>query len=50
MAGIVAAVRKGGDKALLKFARSLDRLDGAIVVSRGDLERAAESVPASIRY
>jgi histidinol dehydrogenase len=49
VASIVAAVRKDGDQALLRFARSLDRLDGPIEVSRGEMERAASSVPHPVR-
>jgi histidinol dehydrogenase len=49
VAGIVAAVRKDGDKALLKFARSLDRLEGPIEVTRDEMERAAASVPRAVR-
>ena len=49
VAGIVSAVRKDGDQALLRFARSLDRLDGPIEVSRGEMERAAASVPRAVR-
>ena len=47
--GIVAGVRKDGDKALLKFARSLDRLEGPMEVSREEMERAASSVPRAVR-
>ena len=49
VAGIVAEVRTNGDKALLKFARSLDRLEGPIEVTRDEMERAAASVPSAVR-
>ena len=49
VAEIVAAIRKDGDKALMKLARSLDRLEGPIEVSREEMERAAASVTRSVR-
>ena len=48
-ASIVAAVRKEGDKALLQFARSLDRLERPVEVSRAEMERAAASVSRAVR-
>src|SRR5688500_11445049 len=49
VANIVSAVRKQGDEALLRFARSLDRLEGPVEVSRGEMERAASSVSRAVR-
>jgi histidinol dehydrogenase len=47
--GIVAEVRKNGDKALRHFARAFDKLDGPIEVTRDEMERAAASVPRAVR-
>ncbi len=49
VARIVADVRESGDKALLRYARMLDRLDGAIEVSRAEMAAAARTVPAPVR-
>ena len=49
VAKIVSAVRTEGDAALLRFARTFDRLDGAIEVSRAEMERGAASVPRAVR-
>ncbi len=49
VARIVSAVRKDGDKALLRFARSLDRLEGPMEVSRAEMKRAAASVSRAVR-
>jgi histidinol dehydrogenase len=49
VARIVADVRRDGDPALLRYARTLDRLDGPLEVTRAEIEAAAAQVPASIR-
>jgi histidinol dehydrogenase len=49
VASIVSEVRAGGDKALLRFARKLDALDGPIEVSRAEMQKAAASVPPAVR-
>jgi histidinol dehydrogenase len=49
VARIVSAVRKEGDKALLRFARSLDRLEEPVEVTRDEMERAAASVSRAVR-
>jgi histidinol dehydrogenase len=49
VARIVADVRRDGDAALLRYARTLDRLDGPIEITRDEIESAAARVPASIR-
>jgi histidinol dehydrogenase len=48
-AGIVARVRRGGDTALMRFARRLDGLDGAIEVPKAHWERHARTLPAGVR-
>lgn len=48
-ARIVAAVRTGGDAALTRYARRLDRLDGALEVTRGEMEAGAARVPRETR-
>ena len=40
VARIVAAVRRDGDRALLRFARTFDHLDGPIEVSRDEMRAA----------
>src|SRR6185436_1755702 len=49
VAGIVSAVRRHGDTALVRYARDLDNLSGPIEVSRDEMRRAARGVPASVR-
>src|SRR5688500_14059991 len=49
VAGIVSDVRRNGDAALIKYARSLDRLDGPIEVSLDDMRAASRQVPANVR-
>jgi histidinol dehydrogenase len=49
VAAIVAAVRRGGDRALLKYAKQFDRLEGAIEVSPEEMRTAAATVPRSVR-
>src|SRR6187401_2742216 len=49
VAGIVSAVRRHGDTALVRYARDLDDLSGPIEVSRDEMRRAAREVPASVR-
>lgn len=48
-AAIVERVRKGGDRALRRFAEELDGLTGPIEVPRGEWEAAARTVPAPVR-
>jgi histidinol dehydrogenase len=48
-ADIVARVRRGGDRALLSYARKFDRLDGAIEVTRAEMRAAARQVPPPVR-
>ena len=49
VATIVASVRRKGDRALLQYARTLDRLNGPIEVSRTEMRRGAAQVPADVR-
>jgi histidinol dehydrogenase len=49
VAAIVNDVRKGGDAALLRYARKFDNLDGPIEVTAADMRKAAASVPADVR-
>lgn len=49
VAAIVSDVRRHGDRALLRYARELDGLDGPVEVSRDEMRRAAREVPASVR-
>ena len=49
MAEIVGRVRRGGDRALLAFAKKFDGLDGAIEVSRAEMRAAARQVPPPVK-
>ena len=49
VARIVADVRRGGDRALLAYARRLDRLEGAMEIDAAEIRSAARDVPLSIR-
>ena len=49
VAAIVSDVRRDGDRALRRYARQLDGLDGPIVVSRDEMRRASRDVPAQVR-
>jgi histidinol dehydrogenase len=49
VADIVSDVRAHGDEALLRYARTFDRLDGEVEVSRREMTAAAATVPASVR-
>jgi histidinol dehydrogenase len=49
VAAIVKAVRTGGDRAVLRFAKKFDNLTRPIEVSREEMEAAAATVPADVR-
>jgi histidinol dehydrogenase len=49
VAAIVADVKRGGDRALLAYAKKFDKLTDAIEVSRDEIEAGAKLVPASVR-
>ena len=49
VAGIIARVRRQGDRALLEFARQFDRLEGEIEVSRAEMRESARAVPPAVK-
>jgi histidinol dehydrogenase len=49
VARIVAEVRRGGDRALLQYARRFDRLEGSIEVSAAEMREEATRVPRTVR-
>src|ERR1043165_3621057 len=49
VAEIVAEVREHGDEALLRYARTFDRLEGDVEIPRTEMMAAARSVPAPVR-
>jgi len=49
VARILGDVRRGGDAALLRYARRFDRLDGPIEVSLAEMRQAAATVPRPVR-
>ena len=49
VARIVADVRREGDAALVRYARSLDRLEGPLEVGIDEMRAAAATVPTSVR-
>ena len=49
VAAIVNDVRKGGDAALLRYARKFDGLDGAVEITAAEMRRAAATVPREVR-
>ena len=49
VAAIVGDVRRGGDAALLRYARRFDGLDGSIEVTRDEMRRGAATVPRPVR-
>jgi histidinol dehydrogenase len=49
VATIVADIRRNGDTALRRYARTLDGLDGPIEVPIAEMRRAAREVPAAVR-
>jgi histidinol dehydrogenase len=49
VAKIVGDVRTGGDAALLRYARSLDRLDGSIEIGADEMRAAARTVESTVR-
>jgi histidinol dehydrogenase len=49
VAAIVGGIRRGGDAALLRYARRFDRLEGDIEVTREEMEEAAAQVPRAVR-
>ncbi len=49
VAAIVEGVRRGGDRALVRYARRFDRLDEAIEVPPAEIAAAAQRVPVDVR-
>ena len=49
VATIVAAVRRGGDKALLRYAHQFDPLDGPVEVTGPEMRTGAALVPRAVR-
>ena len=49
VATIVSAVRRDGDRALLRYARELDGLDGPVEVPLDEIRASARRVPANVR-
>jgi histidinol dehydrogenase len=49
VAAIVAEVRRKGDRALVRYARTLDRSTGPIEVSQDEMREAAADVPRLVR-
>jgi histidinol dehydrogenase len=49
VASIVSDVRKRGDKAVLKYARRFDKLEGSIEITRDEIDELAARVPPTVR-
>ena len=49
VATIVAAVRRDGDRALLRYARRFDPLDGPVEVTQAEMRAAVARVPRAVR-
>ena len=49
VAQIVDDVRRRGDRAVLKYARAFDRLQGAIELDADEIRRGAQETPAAVR-
>jgi histidinol dehydrogenase len=49
VAAIIAGVRRGGDKALVRYARQFDRLDAPVEITAAEMRAAAKQVPADVR-
>ncbi len=49
VAKIVGDVRRSGDRALLRYARALDGVDGAIEITEAEMREAAAGVPRNVR-
>jgi histidinol dehydrogenase len=49
VAAIVSSVRRGGDAALTRYARTLDGLDGPLEITRDEMRAGARQVPAAVR-
>ena len=49
VAAIISGVRRGGDKALVRYARQFDRLDAPVEITAAEMRAAAKQVPADVR-
>jgi histidinol dehydrogenase len=49
VAAIIADVRKGGDRAVLAYAKRFDALSGRMEISRDEIAAGAAEVPARVR-
>ena len=49
VAAIIARVRGGGDRALLAYAKTLDRIEGPIEIARQTMRAAARDVPVAVK-
>jgi histidinol dehydrogenase len=49
VARIVQAVRAEGDRALLRYARRFDRLNGPVEITAAEMQRGADDVPREVR-
>jgi histidinol dehydrogenase len=49
VARIVDAVRRGGDAALFRYARTLDGLSGPAEITAGEIDDGARAVPSDVR-
>ncbi len=49
VAQIVERVRRGGDRALLTYARTFDGLDGPLEITRDEMQRGANQVSRDVR-
>jgi histidinol dehydrogenase len=49
VAAIVEAVRTGGDRAVVRFARKFDGLDGPVEIPREEWTRGARQAPSELR-
>jgi histidinol dehydrogenase len=49
VAAIVADVRRGGDRAVLAYAKRFDGLDGPMEITRREIETGAATAPAAVR-
>jgi histidinol dehydrogenase len=49
VARIVRDVRRGGDSALVRYARRFDNFDGALEISKDEMREAASRVPRPVR-
>src|SRR5687768_15255827 len=49
VARIVGDVRREGDRALLRYARKFDHVEGGLEISTAEMREAAREVPRSVR-